>query len=180
MCRATELTVMSFGVISDTHDNVAAVRRAVAAFEDRGVGTLVHCGDYIAPPVVPFFEGFELHGVLGNNDGELDGLEAAFRGLGNGSRLHGRFADLSLQGARVAVLHGEDRDRVEDLAAGGEYDYVLYGHHHETDHHDVGATSVVNPGAHFPTVPPAHRTVVVVNPDEDTVTFVPVGAGEDA
>jgi hypothetical protein len=171
---------MSFGVISDTHDNVAAVQRAVAVFEDRGVGTVVHCGDYIAPPVVPFFEGFEVHGVLGNNDGELDGLEAAFRGLGDGSRLHGRFADLTLEGARLAVLHGEDRDRVDDLAAGDEYDYVCYGHHHETDHRKVGETTVLNPGAHFPTVPSAHRTVAVVDPGEETAAFVPVDGDGDA
>lgn len=73
---------MRLGVISDTHDNVRAVERAVSVFEREGCDTLVHCGDFIAPPVLPFFEGFEVHGVLGNNDGELDGLEAGFRALG--------------------------------------------------------------------------------------------------
>lgn len=76
---------MIVGVISDTHDNVSAVDSAVSIFEERGVETVIHCGDVIAPPVVPHFEGLEVHAVLGNNDGELDGLESAFRRLGNGS-----------------------------------------------------------------------------------------------
>jgi len=155
---------MPIGVISDTHDNVAAVRAAVDLFESAGVDRIVHCGDVVAPPVLPEFEGFEVHGVLGNNDGELDGLEAGFRALGDGSRLHGRFAELEFDGARFAVRHGEDLDRVEELAANGRYDFVCYGHHHERECREVGGTVVLNPGAHFPTVPESERTVALVDP----------------
>jgi hypothetical protein len=167
---------MLLGIIADTHDNVAAVERATAVFEERGVDTLVHCGDVVAPPVLPFFEGFEVHGVLGNNDGELDGLEAGFRALGNGSELHGRLARLTVGGARVAVLHGESTDRVAELAATGEYDLVCYGHHHERDHHTVDGCSVVNPGAHFPTVPAEHNTVATYDTDTGEVAFHDVAA----
>jgi hypothetical protein len=162
---------MRLGIISDTHDNVAAVERAVSRFEREGVDTLIHCGDVVAPPVLPFFEGFELHGVLGNNDGELDGLEAGFRALGNDSELHGRLAELAFDGARVAVLHGESRERVEELASTGDYDLVCYGHHHERDHHTVDGCTVVNPGAHFPTVPAEHNTVATYDTDTGDVRF---------
>jgi len=163
---------MPLGVISDTHDNVDAVRAAVDLFDREGVERVVHCGDVIAPPVLPFFEGFEVHGVLGNNDGELDGLEAGFRALGNDSRLHGRFAELALGGVRLAVLHGEDLDRVEELAVEGDYDYVCYGHHHERACRAVGGTTVLNPGAHFPTVPDDHRTVALVDTDREGTAAV--------
>jgi len=165
---------MLLGILSDTHDNVAAVERAVAAFDERGVDTVVHCGDYIAPPVLPFLEGLTVHGVLGNNDGELDGLEAGFRALGNGSALHGRFAALSLDGADVAVLHGEDRDRVAELAASGDYDLVCYGHHHEAEVRDVDGTTVCNPGAQFPTVPAEHRSVATYDTATGETTLVDV------
>jgi len=163
---------MLVGVISDTHDNLAAVRTAVELFESAGVDRIVHCGDVIAPPVLPAFEGFEVHGVLGNNDGELDGLEAGFRALGDGSRLHGRFAELAFDGVRFAVLHGEDRDRVEDLAASGDYDVVCYGHHHERECREVDGTVVLNPGAHFPTVPDGDRTVALVDTDRSGAAAV--------
>ncbi|WP_136591688.1 metallophosphoesterase [Salinigranum halophilum] len=162
---------MRLGVISDTHDNVEAIERAVAVFEREGCDTLVHCGDFIAPPVLPFFEGFEVHGVLGNNDGELDGLEAGFRALGNGSELHGRRAALEFDGVSVGVLHGESRDDVDDLAASGRYDLVCYGHHHERDERAVEGCTVLNPGAHFPTVPDEHRTVATYDTESGDVTF---------
>ncbi len=162
---------MRLGVVSDTHDNVPAVERAVDVFEREGCDTLVHCGDFVAPPVLPFFEGFEVHGVLGNNDGELDGLEAGFRALGNGSELHGRRADLTVDGVSVGVLHGESLADVEDLAASGRYDLVCYGHHHERETREVDGCTVLNPGAHFPTVPAEHRTVATYDTDSGAVTF---------
>ncbi len=162
---------MLVGVISDTHDNVASIEAAVEVFEREGAEVLVHCGDYVAPPTLPYFEGFEVHGVLGNNDGELDGLEAGFRALGNDSALHGRFADLDLGGARFAVLHGEDQSDVQARAESGEFDYVCYGHHHVHEHRAVDGTDVINPGAHFPTVPADHRTVALVDTDTGEVRF---------
>ena len=155
------------GIVSDTHDNVSAVESIVETFEDEGVDTVIHCGDYIAPPVLRFFDtdAFELHGVLGNNDGEVDGLKATFDAMD--AELHGRFADLALDGARFAVLHGEDKEEVEEYAESGEYDYVLYGHYHVKEKREVGGTVVLNPGAHFPTVPDEHRTVALVDTQKE-------------
>ncbi|MFC4989543.1 metallophosphoesterase [Saliphagus infecundisoli] len=165
---------MQVGIIADTHDNVEAIEDAVAIFEAESVDTVVHCGDFIAPPVLPFFEGLELHGVLGNNDGEVEGLEAGFADLA-GSELHGRFADLTFEDSRFAVLHGEDREDVEGYAESGEYDFVCYGHHHEREQREVGETTVINPGAQFPTVPSEHRTVAVVDTETEEVRFERIG-----
>lgn len=166
---------MQIGIISDTHDNVTAIEAAVDSFRDRDVPVVLHCGDFIAPPVVEYFDGFELHGVLGNNDGELDGLDKAIRAIGKGSTLHGRFADLSFDEAHFAVLHGEDVRDVDALAEAQSYDYVCYGHHHVSEVRAVGETTVLNPGAHFPTVPEAHRTIAIVDTDTDEVELVRVG-----
>ncbi|WP_122089639.1 metallophosphoesterase [Halalkalicoccus subterraneus] len=156
---------MRVGIIADTHDNVAAIERATDLFREQGIETLIHCGDFIAPPVLPFFEGFELHGVLGNNDGEVAGLESGFEAIGG--ELHGRFADLELGGKRFAVLHGESKEEVEGYAESGEYDYVCYGHHHEREERTVGDTVVLNPGAHFPTVPEDHRSIAILDTEGD-------------
>ncbi|MEF8773626.1 MAG: metallophosphoesterase [Halobacteriales archaeon] len=164
---------MQVGVIADTHDNVAAVEAAVETFEQRGIDVLIHCGDYVAPPVVPYFEGFELHGVLGNNDGDVDALDRTFRSVGG--TLHGRFADLTFDDTRFAVLHGEDRDEVDRLAASGKYDVVCYGHHHAAERGKIDGTTILNPGAHFPTVPADHRSVAVVDAETGDVEVVAVG-----
>jgi putative phosphoesterase len=155
------------GVVSDTHDNVNAVERIVETFEDEGVDTVIHCGDYIAPPVLPFFDtdAFELHGVLGNNDGEVEGLNTAFDAID--AELHGRFADLTLEDARFAVLHGENKDEIDALTESAAYDYVLYGHYHVKEKRDADGTTVLNPGAHFPTVPDEHRTIALVDTEKE-------------
>ncbi len=162
---------MKIGAIADTHDNVAAVDSAVEIFDAHDVEVLIHCGDIIAPPVVPRFDGFELHSVLGNNDGEVSGLERFHEDLGKGSQLHGRFAELRIDGTDIAVLHGEDLAEVEAHATEGDYDYVFYGHHHEREDRTVEGTRIVNPGAHFPTVPAEHNTVAIVDLETDTVSF---------
>ena len=163
---------MQLGVIADTHDNVDAVQAAVRAFEDAGVETIIHCGDVIAPPVIQYFEGFELHVVLGNNDGEITGLRQAIDGLGHGSRLHGRFARLTVNDLEIAVLHGEDLAEVEAYANTGAFAYVLHGHHHEALARDVGHTTVLNPGAHFPSVSSEHRSIAIIDTHTGTHRFV--------
>jgi putative phosphoesterase len=168
---------MQVGIISDTHDNVPAVDAAMDRFEAANVDALVHCGDFVAPPVVPHLdrEGLEVHAVCGNNDGEREGLVAAFESL-EGGRLHGRFAELEFDGLGFAVLHGEERPVIEALAESGAYDYVVHGHWHVRERREVDGTTVLNPGAHFPTVPDEHRTVAVVDTDAEAVEFLDVEA----
>ena len=40
---------MQVGVMSDSHDNIPNVKRAVALFNEIGVDLVVHAGDFIAP-----------------------------------------------------------------------------------------------------------------------------------
>lgn len=170
---------MKIGVISDTHDNVAATEAAMDRFEDERVETVIHCGDFIAPPLVPFLdrEGIDVHAVRGNNDGEREGLVGAFDAL-NGGTLHGRFAELTFDGRSFVILHGERKPVIEALASAGTYDYVCHGHWHVRERRAVGDTIVVNPGAHFPTVPEESRTVAIVETDSDTVTFHAIDGAE--
>lgn len=165
---------MQLGVIADTHDNVEAANTAVEIFDDEGVETLIHCGDVIAPPMLPLFEGFALHLVLGNNDGETAGLRTGVGNLNPESVCHGRFANLEFDGRWFAVLHGEDLDEVQAYAETGAFDYVLHGHHHEARTTSVGACTILNPGGHFPTIPDEHRSVAIVDTDGPSHRFVPV------
>ncbi|MFC4540562.1 metallophosphoesterase [Halosolutus amylolyticus] len=162
---------MNIGIVSDTHDNVAAIERATEIFEAEGVEVVVHCGDFVAPLMVPYFGAFELHGVLGNNDGDVANLQSAFESLGGESELHGRFADLEFDGLSFAVLHGEQKAEVEAIAAGETYDFVCYGHHHDRELSEVGRTTVLNPGAHVLPGSEEDRTVAIVDTLSETVRF---------
>ncbi|WP_254762580.1 metallophosphoesterase family protein [Natrinema marinum] len=162
---------MQIGIISDTHDNAEATERATEIFRAEGVEVVIHCGDFVAPLMIPYFEEFELHGVLGNNDGDAANLQGAFDSLGGESQLHGRFADLEFDGLSVAVLHGESKAEVEAIAAGETYDFVCYGHHHQRDRSEDGRTTVVNPGAHFLTKSEDDRTVAILDTHTESVQF---------
>ncbi|MFC6765622.1 metallophosphoesterase family protein [Natrinema soli] len=162
---------MNVGIISDTHDNAEATERAIEIFREEGVEIVVHCGDFVAPLIVPYFEEFELHGVLGNNDGDVANLRAAFDSLGGESQLHGRFADLEFDGLSFAVLHGESKAEVEAIAAGETYDFVCYGHHHRREHAEEGRTTVLNPGAHFLAKSEEDRTVAILDTRSASVRF---------
>ena len=168
---------MNVGVIADTHDNVPATEAAMDVFEANSVGTVIHCGDFIAPPVVPHLDrdGIAVHAVWGNNDGEREGLVSAFETLEEGT-LHGKFVELTFDGRTFAVIHGEDKPVIEALAESGTYDYVLYGHWHVREERAVGDTIVLNPGAQFPTVAEDSRTVAIVEPDSSRVSFHKIDA----
>ena len=68
---------MRIGIVSDTHDDLAAVEAAVALFEREGVDAVVHCGDFVAPfSVTPFDVGGapDADGGLDvDNDSDADG-----------------------------------------------------------------------------------------------------------
>ncbi|ELY54746.1 metallophosphoesterase family protein [Natronolimnohabitans innermongolicus] len=162
---------MNIGIISDTHDNLEAIERATEIFADEGIEIVVHCGDFVAPLMVDYFGEFELHGVLGNNDGDVATLQSRFDALGGESELHGRFASLEFDGLSFAALHGESLEEVEAIAAGETFDFVCYGHHHERELSEEGRTTVLNPGAHVLPRSAADRSVAVVDTETETVRF---------
>lgn len=160
---------MKVGVVSDTHDDRERAEAAVAHFAAAGVETVVHCGDVVAPFTAAVFddERFDVHAVRGNNDGEWS--------LGNAidefGQYHGETAELTLDGAEIAVYHGTSGTLVDALVDCGEYDYVFHGHTHEHGHDEVGRTHRVNPGGlPFPGADDAYH-VAVVDTDDATVSF---------
>ncbi len=133
---------MKLGVMSDSHDNVPAVRSAVEAFRRRSVEAVVHAGDFISPFALdPLAElGCPVHGVFGNNDGERVVLAERFRKLGD---LQPNLLELDLEGRRIAAVHYPEL--AIPLAASDRFDLVVYGHTHRIDERRDGAL-LLNPG----------------------------------
>lgn len=134
---------MKIGIISDTHDHLPRVDAAVEAFLARGVEEIIHCGDYIAPFVLLHFKdkGFRhVHGVLGNNDGEVLMLKKLFEGVGT---LHKPPAFVNAGGLRIAVLHEPMPD---DVMAALPVDAVCFGHTHDLLVRADVRPVIINPG----------------------------------
>ncbi|BEP16785.1 metallophosphoesterase [Pyrofollis japonicus] len=143
---------MLVGVISDTHDNLDAVKRAAEIFLEKGVGLVLHLGDIVAPFTLRAFHEAgigRLIAVYGNNCGERIGLRETAARLGY--EIHEWPHLVELDGKKLLMIHGtgpseKTKNMAEAFARSGFYDAVLYGHTHEVDNRVVGDVLVLNPG----------------------------------
>ena len=136
---------MKVGVLSDSHDNLVNIRKAVEVFSRNGVEAIIHGGDFCSPFVItefrPLFEkGVRMHAVFGNNDG--DRVLLVRRGEGFCTFSDGSLT-VTLAGKRILALHYPDL--AEDLFRAGAYDLVIYGHNH-TVRVEGAAKKLLNPG----------------------------------
>ncbi len=136
---------MKIGVISDSHDNLPNIRKAVQVFSRNGVEALIHGGDFCSPFTLAEFKpladkGVKMNAVFGNNDG--DRVLLARRGEGFCTFTDGSLI-LTLGGKKIVVLHYPDLG--EDLFRLGAYDLVIYGHNHKV-RVEGGEKKLLNPG----------------------------------
>jgi uncharacterized protein len=132
---------MLIGIMSDTHDNLPVVRKAIGLFNDRRVGHVIHAGDYTSPFTLKLFSDLRcpFTGVFGNNDGDKLLLQDRA-----GGRLHNQPLIFTLEDRRIVVIH--EHLIADALADSGHFDLVIYGHTHEAEARKTGKTLVVNPG----------------------------------
>ncbi len=136
------VTIKTLGIMSDSHDNMKAIRSAVNFFNEKQVDYVIHAGDLIAPftarEIKRLVCPYEI--VLGNNDGEILGLYKIYDGHVHQPPFH-----IELNGRSILVLH--DPILVKDLYQKTRYDLIIYGHDHEAfiDKLEDG-TLIVNPG----------------------------------
>ena len=159
------------GVLADSHDNLHALRRAVAVFNGAGCRLVVHAGDFVAP-----FAAMELRGlgcpvkaVFGNCDGERTGLFRAFEGLGEI-----RVAPLvfTSDGLRFLVCHLDAE--VERHLTSEAPDILIHGHTHRSLVERRGKTLLLNPGEAGGWLR-GKSTVALIDPESKTAEIVPLG-----
>jgi len=61
---------MKIGILSDTHDYLPNIRKAIEVFNREKVDTIIHCGDFVSLFVIKEFKNFNrILTTYGNNDG---------------------------------------------------------------------------------------------------------------
>lgn len=155
------------GVISDTHDNVANILKAIKVFENLEVDFIIHCGDVISPATVKFFKGIHIKVVKGNCDGDVEHLKQILDEIRG--EYFGEIGELDILGKKILVYHGSDQNKLKEFIGKGEYDYILTGHTHKTMDEKIGKTRVINPGAHYYG---CENKIVLLDLEEDNVEFV--------
>lgn len=138
---------MLIGAISDTHDNLPQIEKAVKYLNDQKVDLVLHAGDYVAGFVVPKFKALncKLIGVFGNNDGDHELLKKRFSETTN-CTIHDQFAQMTLDGYRIALLHGTETELLNAIIDSGYFNAVIHGHSHSKNFEKKGKTFSINPG----------------------------------
>ena len=142
---------MRWGIISDSHDHLDYLERALEIFKEEGVSLILHAGDFVSPFTARIFKKypFQLIGVFGNNDGEKWLLSKVIKNFG-GIIEEGPLK-FSIENMKILLLHGYREvnmtlEIVNSLAESGIYDIILYGHTHKTDIRKAKGTTIINPG----------------------------------
>jgi putative phosphoesterase len=144
---------MKVGIISDTHDDIENVQEAIQIFNKNKADYVIHAGDYVFPGIVKEFENLntKLIGVLGNNDGEKDGISKSFMEI-NGE-LKGDLGEMEIDGIKFGIYHGTNSRIKEIIYRSQKYDILICGHTHKKEPHHSGAirnnkeTFILNPGS---------------------------------
>jgi putative phosphoesterase len=144
---------MLVGIMSDTHDHLPLVDKAIKKLIHEKVELVLHAGDYVSPFVISHFKPYKSKfiGVFGNNDGDHEFLKRRFAEFG--LEIHGLFAELKIDGLRVALLHGGESggppgasELLKSLISSECYDVIVHGHVHEAKAYKKGKTLIIDPG----------------------------------
>ncbi len=135
---------IKIGIISDSHDNMENIKKAVKIFQDKKTDIIFHLGDFVNPATILLFRGLKLKAVFGNNDGDKFRLIRSFNEIKG--EILGEFGEAELGGLKFALYHGVSPEIKEALIKCGKYDAVFSGHTHILENKKIGDTLSINPG----------------------------------
>lgn len=130
---------MKIGIISDTHDNLLKLEKAVKFFNRHKVGFVLHAGDFVAPFTMLKLEKLycDWRGVFGNNDGEREGLISA-----SGGKIKAGPQEITLGKRKITLAHDINTLNLEAVDA----QLIIAGHTHKTEIKELEGKLIVNPG----------------------------------
>jgi len=144
---------MLIGIISDTHDNLIGLQKAIQIFKERNIEMLIHCGDWVSPFTLEFFDRemkelrIPIKSVVGNNPGDIKRTIVSNAKMQNPIEWAKTVMLLiEIDEKKMVVYHGDDREILSTLIDSQKYDVVFTGHTHASRNETIGKTLVINPG----------------------------------
>jgi putative phosphoesterase len=166
---------MLIGLMSDTHDRVPAIAELVKRMAERGVGMVLHAGDFCSPFALKPIQdvNIALAGVFGRNDGDPEGLRAAAQ-QGMGMELFESPHSLQIGDQKILIVHD-----LGDVAARSikSHHVVVHGMEHQQSMKTRGDTLIINPGEACGWLHGA-PTAAVLNLDTKQVEFIKLSEPE--
>ncbi len=142
---------MKIAIISDSHDNLATLKKALAWLNKEEIKTMIHCGDVSSPAMLreisKNFKG-KIHLILGNigpvgvgaNEDPFGIKKSGIKNV----KFYGQIGQLKIGDKKLAFAH--EPEKAKELALTGKYDLVFYGHDHRPWEEKMKNCRLVNPG----------------------------------
>jgi len=138
---------MRLAIISDTHDNLPNLKKAIDLIKKEKIKILLHCGDIFRLDTLKeglkSFQG-KIYIIFSEADADFSRIpEDSFEDLPK-SKVFEKSGQIKIDGEKIAFCHFPEIGR--DLANSQKYDLVFYGHTHKPWEEKIGKTRLVNPG----------------------------------
>ena len=137
---------MRIAIISDTHGNVANLKKITQWLNKENIELVLHCGDIGDPESLKEsladFTG-EFLGVFGNMDVDYKILIGEYNKIPR-VKIKENILETEVDKKKIAFTH-YPKD-AKGLAESGKYNLVFYGHTHKPWEEKVGNCRLVNPG----------------------------------
>lgn len=137
---------MKIAIISDSHDHLEHLRKALEICKREKVAQILHCGDFVAPFVLRELNGagIPVDGVFGNNDGDIYTMTRLSLTELKNITLHNLLAELEFEGRKIAITHTPEVGI--PLLQTEAFDLVCWGHTHFFDERRFNTSLGINPG----------------------------------
>ena len=160
---------MKIAIISDTHDNLANLKKAISFINKERIKILIHCGDIFKPETLrEGLKGYQgkIYIIFSKADASFSEIpEDSFENLPR-VKIYEEFGEIKINKRKIAFCHFPEI--AKGLAKSQKHGLVFYGHTHkpweETPHQspegeqvpygagkhgtgqEIGKTRLVNPG----------------------------------
>ncbi len=154
---------MLIGIMSDSHDNLHALKTAIQFFNDKEVELVLHAGDLVSPFMVNALSRLNctFKMCFGNNDGDRININKLVYRIGGSV---GNFIETSCCNKKIGMLHGTSKAVVEALVKSDNFDIIISGHTH-IPVINYGSTLHINPGE-VSGVLAGNKTVALLEPEK--------------
>jgi len=137
---------MKIAILSDSHDNLPNLKKALNFCKKNRITTIIHCGDLcqLISLISSWPEKLDakVHFTYGNAD-YVDDINQQVKNF-KFFKIYGQIGTITLENKKIAFTH--HLIKAKELGETQKYDYVFYGHDHKPWEQSIGKTKLVNPG----------------------------------
>lgn len=129
---------MKIGILSDTHNNIDKICKAINFFNLQHVEFVLHAGDFSFPQSAGYFSKLKapLLAIFGNNDFDYYGLSKTIEPFGN---IYEPPYEFVLDNKNFLLTHHLYKPTKK-------FDYIIYGHTHKPSILKTPNGIFINPG----------------------------------